>query len=143
LEKHGREQIAQTAQINSSSFQVSNKAKECMRLFQDIIDSPKTLLIVRNAILTLLETSEEEVNRDTVGQLLRDNNYRAQVVGKLKDQTPDYWSEQWDVSWHKDKEPLLSAGQERITRRASLIEFWTEEWGTISEDVKAHLTKAF
>ena len=142
MEKHGREQVAQTSQaLLLSSVQLSNKAKEYMRSFHYLIDSPKFLLIVRNATLTLLEISEQEISRDKIGQFLRDDNYRAEVVGMLREQTPAYWSEQWDASWHKDREPLLSAVQERITRRASLLEFWTTEWRTISEDVKAHLTK--
>ncbi len=109
---------------------------------QDVIDSPKSLLIVRNAILTLLEVPGERFSREKVGQLLRDDNYRAELVRNLNEQTPEYWSSQWDASWRKDKEPLLSTAQEQITKRGSLIEFWTKEWPTIGEDVKGHLTKA-
>jgi hypothetical protein len=141
MEKHGREQIAETSQIAQSSISLSHQLKEHMRSFQDIVASPKSLLIVRSAILTLLE-AREEVSRDKVGQLLRDESYRAEALRKVKEQTPEYWSEQWNSSWRNDKEPLLSATQEQITRRAGLLEFWNKEWETISEDVKTHLTRA-
>jgi hypothetical protein len=97
------------------------------------IFSPKTLLIVRNATLTLLEVTGDATPEATF-LLVADEQYRQGVVDKLVTETPNYWDDAWKAAWTKEMEPLYSRLQQRITRRRSLISFWTKEWDTLPPD---------
>jgi hypothetical protein len=99
----------------------------------DEIFSPKALLIVRNATLTLLEVTGA-ANPEATFLLVADQQYRQGIVNKLVAETPSYWDETWKAAWTKEIEPLYSRLQQRITRRRSLISFWTKEWDTLPPD---------
>jgi hypothetical protein len=111
------------------------------------IDSPKALLIIRNAALTVLELNElklvgQEDNRSldlsSLLSLLTNSEYRQRIVERLISTTPNFWDESWDQAWSKDAEPLYSERQQRIVRRRSLISFWTKEWQSLPKEQVEH-----
>jgi RNA polymerase-interacting CarD/CdnL/TRCF family regulator len=107
----------------------------------DAVDSPKFLLIIRNAVHTLLETPGQDFSWKSVHELLSDEKFRSNVVSKLKEVTPDLWREEWDKMWKVEEDPLFSKAQQRIVKRQSLIVFWTEEWDTLPTKEKMHVAE--
>jgi hypothetical protein len=107
----------------------------------DVIDSPLTHLILRNAALTLLEIQGEDLSIRKIYELLTDDRFRSSIVSMLAEITPPYWSEEWSLLWRKDAEPLFSVSQQRIVRLAGLLTFWTKEWGEIPYDIKRHVAE--
>ena len=107
----------------------------------DKVDSPKTLLILRNSVLMLLEVGDEVDNQSLI-LLIADREYRKGVVNRLTTNTPNYWDQTWNSSWTKEIEPLYSRAQQRITRRRSLISFWTKEWDTLPPEQVRHAAEA-
>lgn len=117
-----------------------------LRKIRERIDSPKTLLILRNATLTLLELNDAKLFKEgkmprldaaSLVSLLSDSEFREMILGRLVSTTPDYWDENWNHAWTKDADPLYSERQQRIMTRRSLISFWRNEWSTLpSEQVE-------
>jgi hypothetical protein len=107
----------------------------------DAIDSPRTHLILRNAVLTLLELPGEDFSIRKVYELLTDDRFRSSVISRLGETTPPCWSEEWSLLWRKDADPLLSISQQRIVRLTGLLTFWTKEWGEIQYDIKRHIAE--
>jgi hypothetical protein len=120
-----------------------------LRAVRDKIDSPKTLFILKNALLTELELygaeSGSSLKRGCKTQysgsgaifvecLLSDAQFREKVVDMLISTTPDVWDQNWNSVWNKDADPLYSERQQTILRRRSLITFWTNEWKTIPDE---------
>jgi hypothetical protein len=111
------------------------------------IDSPKALLIIRNAALTVLELNElklvgqenkRSLDLSSLLSLLTNSEYRQRIVERLISTTPNFWDESWDQAWSKDAEPLYSERQQRIVRRRSLISFWTKEWQSLPKEQVEH-----
>jgi hypothetical protein len=111
-----------------------------MTSLEDLVDSPKALLVLRNATLTLLEAGEE-FTYSKLYYLLSYDEYRKTVTNRLRQATPGTWSAGWNGAWQKDAEPLLSVAQEKMVRRNGLITFWSTEWMSIPEDLKAHVLR--
>lgn len=116
--------------------------KRFMDAVADIVDSPKAHLILRNAAATLLELADHNLSVGEVCRLLSDDHFRDDVIEKLSEETPQYWSEQWNSLWKKDAEPLSSDAQQRIARRISLMTFWGREWSGIPAEVRRHVAEA-
>lgn len=134
----------QAVQLGASipdDAEIEKKLQTNLRRFRDRIDSPKTLLIIRNAVLTLLEVGDE-VEDQMLSYLLADKDYRDGVVNRLSSQTPEYWDESWSKAWVKEIEPLYSKAQQRIARRRSLLSFWTKEWDTLPAEQVKHALEA-
>ncbi len=129
---------------NSGSFsgdwEIEKKLESCMQHLRPAVDSPKSLLIVRNAALTMLEV-EGKAEVQSVFLLVRDKDYRQSVVDKLAAGTPNYWDEVWNHAWTKEVDPLYSSEQQGIARRRSLISFWRSEWDTLPEDEVSQIVK--
>ncbi|HZW56613.1 MAG TPA: hypothetical protein VFF30_10015 [Nitrososphaerales archaeon] len=98
-----------------------------------LIDSPRTLLVMRNAIQILSE-ADENVDIERIFLVIADREYRRGIIGKIEAGTPNYWDESWNAEWRKDADPLYSNSQQRIARRRGLVHFWTKEWDTFPED---------
>jgi hypothetical protein len=113
--------------------EIEKKLELQMQSLRSAIDSPKTLLIVRNAALTLFEV-DGEVTQQAIFLLVTDKDYRKGIVDSLISETPNYWDDSWNAAWTKEIEPLYSNRQQRIARRRSLISFWTKEWDSLPED---------
>lgn len=118
-----------------------------LRMIREKIDSPKALLIIRNAALTLLELnkaglfeqkSAQKLDLTLVKALLSDPQFRQTTVERLIATTPNFWDHNWEQAWTKDAEPLYSERQQRIVRRRSLISFWTKEWQALPRDQLEH-----
>lgn len=142
MEKHGTgiEQAASVALALERD--IDTRLRQFMEALANIVDSPKALLILRNAALTLLELPEHTLDVEKVCELLTDDQVRAGVIKKLSEETPPYWSEQWNSLWEKDVDPLLSESQQRIVRRISLVTFWSKEWDGIPAEVRSHVAEA-
>ena len=117
----------------SKVLDIEAKLESTMKELRDVIDSPKSLLIAKNAVLTLLEV-EGSADFQTIFLLVKDKKYREGIVDKLESETPNYWDQKWNEAWSKEIEPLYSVAQQVIVRRRSLINFWTKEWNTLPED---------
>jgi hypothetical protein len=126
---------------------IEKELQDELRKVREEIDSPRALLIIRNAALTLLELSEIKtagqlrpcnLDWNSVKSLLSNSQYRQTIVDRLISTSPNFWDENWDHVWSKDAEPLYSEQQQRIVRRRSLISFWTREWQTLPKDQIEH-----
>ena len=124
-----------------SDGELSSRLTAAMACFQDTLDSPRTQLILRNAALTLLELPGHEFSVKLVYDLLTDDGQRSRAVKTLSEETPQYWSKEWDSLWRKDVDPLLSISQQRIAKRNSLLVFWSREWDQIPAGPKAHMVR--
>lgn len=122
-------------------LEIETKFESSMQRLSTAIDSPKTLLIARNVLLTLLEV-EGKVDERLMLFLLKDKEYRQGIVTRLASDTPDFWDEAWKQAWKKQIDPLYSSEQQRIVRRRSLISFWTKEWDTLPKDQVKHVIAA-
>ncbi len=112
-----------------------------VRAVSNAIDTPRALLIVRDAALTLVEV-REEISYERLLLLLADKEYRQGIVTRLVNTTPNYWDSSWNAAWkEKDAEPLYSEQQQRIARRRSLISFWTKEFDTLPTDQLNHVNE--
>lgn len=142
MEKHeaGIEQTAAAALTLEEDTDA--RLRQFMDALADVVDSPKTHLILRNAALTLLELPECTLDLEKIRKLLTDAQVRASVMKELSEETPPYWSEQWNSLWRKDVEPLSSKAQQRIVRRISLLTFWSKEWDEVPAEVRSHVTDA-
>ncbi len=144
MEDDGEGQVTRTVQVQPSQFtRLDTRAKEYLKQVQDLVNSPNTQLVLRNSILTLLEVEDRDFTLDSVLRLLTDDNYRGDIVRRLKKKTPEYWSEKWNSSWNKDLPPIMSRVQEQISKRNSLIAFWTDEYETLALDMKAVAVQVF
>lgn len=117
--------------------EIEKNLQEHLHPLSERIDSPKTLLIFRNAVLTLLEIGEQ-VDEQELLLLLVDKEYRQGIVDRLGSSTPKYWDQTWNAAWVKEIEPLYSRMQQKIARRRSLISFWTKEWDSLPADQVKH-----
>jgi hypothetical protein len=126
---------------------IEKEVQSEFRRISESVDSPKALLIIRNALLTALELNElelpEQGNNQTLDlsalwSLLTNSEYRQRIVERLISTTPNFWDESWDQAWSKDAEPLYSERQQRIVRRRSLISFWTKEWQSLPKEQVEH-----
>lgn len=121
---------------------IEKKLQYQLRPIRDRIDSPRTLLILKNAVLTLLElevkqgdsNSPEKIDGNSLLSLLSNDDFRKVTLAKLASSTPSFWDDNWDRAFAKDAEPLYSERQQRIMRRRSLIVFWTKEWDSIPKE---------
>ena len=121
--------------------EIEIKLQANLRPLSDRIDTPKTLLIFRNAVLTLLEVGDQ-VDEQELLLLVLDKEYRQGIVNRLVSSTPDYWDQSWNAAWTKEIEPLYSRMQQRIARRRSLISFWTKEWDSLPAEQVRHAAEA-
>lgn len=123
-----REQVTQTWLPDE---ELTTKSRECMNLLNSIIDCPFTQMILKNSVHLLLELPEHRFDVKSMHQLLTDEKTRSISINTLLQETPSYWTEEWNSLWKKDVAPLLSLGQQRIAKRISLINFWDKEYATI------------
>ena len=139
MENNGTgEQLTRISDSISDDAEIERKLESALSGLRLLVDSPKALLIMRNAALTLLEV-HGTVGPERMLLLVADPEFRAGVVNLLVRDTPKYWDETWNAVWHKDAEPLYSVRQQRIARRRSLIAFWTKEWSELPEEEVAHV----
>ncbi len=124
-----------------SERQINRILRKCLSLLQDVIDFPQEQLIVRSAILTLLELPDQTCSIEKIHALLTQPETRDAAIEKLKDTTPQYWSSEWDLflKQKKDADPLLSLQQQRVSSRIRLINFWTREWDSIPSEIRDHV----
>jgi len=120
--------------IKQSEEQLNEDLLDHLAVVRNAVDSPSLLLIMRNAILTLLETPNQSFNWKAIHALLTDDEFRGRVVNKLKQATPTFWIEGWDELCKIDENPVSSKAQPRIVKRHSLIVYWTEEWKAIPKN---------
>ena len=139
MESNGKRIISSSYPLFKQSDEMLNQELENnLGLIWDDIESPRTLWIMRNAILTILETPDQSFSWKAVHALLTQDDFRTDIVNKLKQVTPKFWREEWDFLWKVDEDPLFSKAQQRIVRRNSLIVFWTEEWSDTPKKAKIH-----
>jgi len=138
MENNGNREVSSYPPIKQSDETLNQELENNLAQIRDAIDSPKTLLIMRNAVLTLLETPNQPFNWKAVHALLTQDDFRADIVNKLKQVTPKFWREEWDSLWKVDEDPLFSMAHQRIVRRYSLIVYWTEEWSHTPEKARIH-----
>jgi hypothetical protein len=141
MENNGDRGINSNSFFKQSSEQLNQEMLDHLDVVADAVDSPKFLLIIRNAVHTLLETPGQDFSWKSVHELLSDEKFRSNVVSKLKEVTPDLWREEWDKMWKVEEDPLFSKAQQRIVKRQSLIVFWTEEWDTLPTKEKMHVAE--
>ncbi len=125
-----------------SEEELARKTNEYLNLFANIIDCPRDQLILRNAITTILEMPEYKFSIDGVYKLLTQDQARADAAKKLSEAIPNYWSKEWDSSWRKDADPLMSLEQQRMTSITRLVNFWSKEWSDIPSDIVDQLVAA-
>ena len=121
---------------------LARKTNEHLGLFVNIIDCPRDQLILRNAIMTLLELPEHKFSVGGVYSLLTKEEVRASAARKLSEGIPGYWSKDWDLLWKKDVDPLMSVEQQQITSRTRLVNFWSKEWAYMPSEIVDHLATA-
>jgi hypothetical protein len=141
------EEPAERSETDSSVLllaeeELNNVLGQHLRSLSDIVDSPRQQLILRNIILTLLELPEHEFTIEKAHALATQDQTRTEVIEKLKEGTPQYWSNDWNQLWKKDADPLLSMSQQRIASRTKLITFWSGEWATIPPEARDHVANA-
>lgn len=141
MENNGTKGVSPQPLIKQSDETMNQELINHLALLRDAIDSPRILFIFRNAILTLLQLPNQPFNWHDVYALLRQNEFRINVVSRLKKLTPAYWSEEWDSLWNLDVDPLFSKAQQRTVRQHSLIVYWSEEWSSIPEELRMHALK--
>lgn len=128
--------------VSLSEEEMNEKLRIHVSSLGDIIDSPKELLILRNIILTLLELPEHQFDLRRALELATDVEEQARAIQSLKQETPQYWSADWNSIWKKDADPLLSFSQQEATSRARLVTFWESEWNTIPIEQRNHVAAA-
>lgn len=141
MENNGERGINSIPFFKQSNEQLNQEMLDHLDVVADAVDSPKFLLIIRNAVHTLLETPDQDFSWKAVHDLLTDEKFRSNVVGKLKEVTPKFWRDEWDKLWEINEDPLFSKAQQRIVKRQSLIVFWTEEWDTLPKKEKVHVAE--
>ncbi len=142
MENDGRgKQVAEIQDLIPSDRDIERKLEAELSIFADTIDSPRVLLILRNAALTLLEV-HGSIGLERMFLLVADSEYRAGIVDHLVTETPKYWDDTWNAAWAKDSEPLYSKRQQAIARRISLITFWIKEWSELPKHEVEHTSKA-
>lgn len=140
MENDGGRGITKAPELRQEA-ELNRRLSTIMDSLTDVIDSPQTHLILRNAALTLLEIQGEDFSIRKIYELLTDDRFRSSIVSMLAKMTPPYWSEEWSLLWRKDADPLFSASQQRIVRLTGLLTFWTKEWGEIPYDIKRHVAE--
>jgi hypothetical protein len=128
MENYGNRVAGSYPLFKQSDEMLNQELENNLGLIWGDIESPRTLWIMRNAILTILETPDQSFSWKAVHALLTQDDFCTDIVNKLKQVTPKFWREEWDSLWKVDEDPLFSKAQQRIVRRYSLIVFWTEEW---------------
>jgi hypothetical protein len=147
VEGQGRKGDSATVHSSSESLllsekEINEKLRKHLSSLGDIVYSPQEQLILRNIILTLLELPEHQFKLEKACDLASEDQAQARAVELLKQETPQYWSSDWNLLWKKDADPLLSFSQQRATSRARLVTFWESEWNTIPIDVRNHVAIA-
>jgi hypothetical protein len=132
--------------LSSSTIEKDLNAR--LRNLRNYIDSPKSLLILKNAFLTELEvygtqplqkkSAKSVCDAKFVVCMLSDVAFREKIVDMLISTTPAIWDESWNHSWSKDAEPIYTEKQQRILRRRSLINFWTKELDSLPAEQVRH-----
>jgi hypothetical protein len=141
MENNGNREVGSSILMEKSDELLNQELKNNLAFTVDAIDAPKTLWIMRNAILTILDTPNQPYSWKAVHSLITQDDFRADIVDKLKKVTPMFWREEWDSLWKVDEDPLFSKAQQRVARRHSLIVYWTEEWSQIPAKAKNHAAK--
>ncbi len=119
--------------VKQSNEQLNQDLIDHLSVIENSINSPRLMSIMRNAILTLLETPNQAFSWKAVRTLLTDDEFRGSVVKRLKQVTPTFWLEGWNDLCKESENPSLSRGQPRIVKRHSLIVYWTEEWDAVPQ----------
>jgi len=141
MENNGNRAVGSHTLTKLSDETLNQELENHLAPIKDVIDTPRTLLIMRNAILTLLETPDQPFSWKSVHALLTQDEFRADVVNKLEGATPKFWREDWDSLWKVDEDPLFSKAQQRIVIRQSLIVYWTQEWSHTPKEERMHAAK--
>ncbi len=139
MENNGTREMSNPPVFKQSDEQLNQDMLSHLEVVKDAVDSPKFLLIIRNAVHTLLETPNQDFTWKAVYALLTDEKFRANIIDRLKGATPKFWRDEWDNLWKVDEDPLFSKAQQRIVKRQSLVVFWTEEWDTLPKKEKMHV----
>ncbi len=142
MENNGSREVSSPPFFKQSDEQLNQEMLDHLEVIKAAVDSPKFLLIIRNAVHTLLETPNQDFSWKAVYALLTDDKFRANVIDKLKEVTPEFWRDEWDKLWKVEEDPLFSKAQQRIVKRRSLIIFWTDEWSTLHKKEKMHVSEA-
>lgn len=133
------EPVTVAAQLSPRSEEIDNRLRECMNSLTQLLDSPQTLTILRNTALTLLELPEHQFDVDRAHALLTWSVVREDAVSKLREITPQLWSEAWNLQRPQSNGPLYTEVQQQTLIRSNLIRFWVEEWGRIPVEVRDHV----
>lgn len=144
MEEHGR--VAGALKVSpvavASEEELVPGLRESVKALGDAVTCPLEHLILGNAALTLLELSGQPFSFKEVYALLVDERARLDAIRRLSEETPAYWSEEWNGLWGRDIDPLLSVAQERAVKRLALMAFWRKEWYGLSAEVKNRLAGA-
>lgn len=124
-----------------SEAEVQAPLHRFMAKLTDETSSPRVQLMLKNAVLTLLELHEEP-SFDKAYELVANPNARSNAAERLSAETPRFWSNKWDSLWRKDEDPLLSDAQQRMARRIGLQTFWAKEYDDLPPEIRAQAANA-